>query len=197
MSSDASEKRKAAIRLNGSQGGVKTPRGKSVVRWNAKKHGILGMLRTDYEGNVYNSYLRQLYDEHQPVGFTESMLVKRIALCCLMLHRAAKVEREFMLSRLKPPVFSKLSFIDYDEQIKPLEAALAFSHVDVERFLNTLKTTSEDCELVPHTVKNDIANMLVLNIYVAEQKVASVKLNSLFENFIKHPTVRNGGRGGI
>ena len=82
-----------------------------------------------------------------------------------------------------------------DEQIKTLEATLAFSSVDVEGFLNTLKTASEDYELVPHAVKNDIANMLVLNIYVAQQKVASVKLNPMFEDFIKHPIVRDGGRG--
>lgn len=82
-----------------------------------------------------------------------------------------------------------------DEQIKTLEATLAFSHVDVETFLNTLKTASEDYELVPHTVKNDIANMIVLNIYTAKGKVASAKLNPLFEDFIKHPIVRNGGPG--
>ncbi len=81
-----------------------------------------------------------------------------------------------------------------DEQIKTLEATLAFSHVDVERFLNTLKMASEDYGLVPHAVKNDIANMIVLNIYTAKAKVASVKLNPMFEDFIKHPIVLNGGQ---
>ncbi|MBI5156358.1 hypothetical protein HZA45_03750 [Candidatus Peregrinibacteria bacterium] len=90
MPTAISEKRKTASRLNGSRGGVKTLRGKFIVRWKAKKHGILGTFRTDYEGNVYDGYLRQLYDEHQPVGFTERVLVELIAVCCLMLHRAAK-----------------------------------------------------------------------------------------------------------
>lgn len=59
----------------------------------------------------------------------ECILVERIALCCLMLYRAAKAEREFMLSRLKPPVYSRLNFIDYDEDsYKPV-----MQHEDVER----------------------------------------------------------------
>ncbi len=104
-----------ANKRNAKLGGVKTENGKAVVRWNAKKHGILGALRTDYEDNVYDSYLRQLYDEHQPVGFIERLLVERIGMCCLMLRRATKAEREFMLSRLKRPIRDRLSFIDYDE----------------------------------------------------------------------------------
>ena len=46
----------------------------------------------------------------------ECILVERIVLCCLMLHRATKAEREFMLSRLKPPVSDRLSFFDYDDE---------------------------------------------------------------------------------
>lgn len=46
--------------------------------WNAKKHGILGALRTDYEDNVHDGYIRQLYDEYQPVRFIERLLVERI-----------------------------------------------------------------------------------------------------------------------
>ncbi|MBM3227444.1 hypothetical protein FJZ27_01095 [Candidatus Peribacteria bacterium] len=68
----------AANKSNAKRGGVKTERGKSVVRWNAKKHGILGVLRTTYEDNVYDGYLRQLYEEHQPIGFIERLLVERI-----------------------------------------------------------------------------------------------------------------------
>ncbi len=118
----------AANRNNAKLGGVKTPSGKAIVRWNAKKHGILGALRTDYEDNVYDSYLRQLYEEYQPVGFIERLLVERIGMACLMLRRATKAEREFMLSRLKPPVYSRLSFIDYDdESYKPV-----MQHEDVE-----------------------------------------------------------------
>lgn len=105
----------AANKHNAKLGGVKTERGKAVVRFNARKHGILGTLRTDYEGNVYDGYLRQLYEEYQPVGFIERLLVERIAMCCLTLRRATKAEHEFMLSRLQPPIRDRLSFIDYDE----------------------------------------------------------------------------------
>jgi hypothetical protein len=129
MPTATSEKRKAASRRNGSRGGVKSANGKAAVRWNARKHGILGVLRTDYEGNVYDGYIRRLRDEYDPQGFTEEVLVERIAVCCLMLHRAAKAEREFMLTRLKPPIYGRLSFIDYDEEsYKPV-----MQHEDVER----------------------------------------------------------------
>ena len=81
---------------------MKTPSGKAVVRWNAKKHGILAELKTKYEGKAYDSYLRRLHDEYDPQGFMECVLVERIAVCCLMLYRATKAEREFMLSRRSP-----------------------------------------------------------------------------------------------
>ncbi len=125
----ASPTKIAANKRNAKLGGVKTARGKAIVRHNARRHGILGNLRTDYEGNAYDGYLRRLHDEYDPHSFMEGVLVERIAVCCLMLHRAAKAEREFMLSRLKPPVYSRLSFIDYDEDsYKPV-----MQHEDVER----------------------------------------------------------------
>ena len=101
-------------------GGAETERGKAIVRHNARRHGILAELRTKYEGNVYDSYLRHLHDEHTPVGFLEGMIVERIAMYCLMLFRAAKAEREFMLSRLSPPISDRLGDFDYDgESYRP------------------------------------------------------------------------------
>lgn len=99
----------------------KTPRGKAIVRHNARKHGILAELKTKYEGNAYDGYLRQLHDEYDPQSFMERLLVERIAVSCLMLYRATKAEREFMLSRLKRPLRDRLCFIDYDEDsYKPI-----------------------------------------------------------------------------
>ncbi len=86
------------------QGGAKTQRGKAIVRHNARRHGILAELKTKYEGNAYDGYLRRLHDEYDPHGFMEGLLVERIAVCCLMLYRAAKAEREFMREKLEPRI---------------------------------------------------------------------------------------------
>jgi hypothetical protein len=67
--------------------------------------------------------------------------------------------------------------------------------VDVEGFLNTLKTASQDYDEVTHDVKDAIARLLVLNTYVAQGKVASIKLKPPFDEIIMHPLVLNGGPG--
>ncbi len=85
----------------------------------------------------------------------------------------------------------------YKEKIDPLEAMKLFSTVDVEGFLNTLKTASQDYDEVTHDVKDTIAKMLVLNTYVAKRKVASIKLKPPFDEIILHPLVQNGGADGI
>ena len=109
-------------------GGARTKRGKSIVRHNARRHGILAELKTKYEGNAYDGYLRRLHDEYDPQSFMEGLLVERIAVCCLMLYRAAKAEREFMLTRLKPPRYERIDFINYDEEsYKPV-----IKHEDIE-----------------------------------------------------------------
>ena len=124
-----SQSKRMANKANARLGGVKTKHGKAIVRNNARKHGILAELKTKYEGNAYDGYLCNLREEYDPQSFMESLLVERIAVCCLMLHRATKAEREFMLSRLSPSVRDRLSFIDYDdESYKPI-----MQHEDIER----------------------------------------------------------------
>lgn len=97
-----SDKQLEANRLNATKGGVKTDEGKIVVRFNARKHGILGNLVAEYEGDFYSNYLDQLFDEFQPVSIIENILVERIALHYLKLFRLAKAETEFMKSCLHP-----------------------------------------------------------------------------------------------
>lgn len=125
----ASERRRIANKHNAKLGGVKTARGKEIVRWNARQHGILADLKTKYEGNVLDRYLHDLRAEYQPVGVMETFLVERIAAGFLMLYRAGKAEREFMLTRLKPSRFDRLNDIHYDEDsYRPV-----MQYEDVER----------------------------------------------------------------
>jgi MOSC domain-containing protein YiiM len=91
-----SEKQLEANRQNAQLGGVKSEEGKQIVRFNARKHGILGNLVATYEKDFYNNYLEQLFDELQPASFIENILVERIALYYLKLYRLTKAEAEFM-----------------------------------------------------------------------------------------------------
>ena len=108
MPTDTSPNRLAANRENAKLGGVKTDEGKAVVRFNARKHGILSRLISDYEENVYQQFLDQLFDELQPATSLEEMLVERIALCYLRLFRAGKAENEYLRARLDPNMNEKL-----------------------------------------------------------------------------------------
>ena len=98
----ASDQQIAANRENAKLGGVKTDEGKAVVRFNARKHGILAQLISDYEENVYQHFLDQVFAEYDPKTWQEEMLVERIAICYLQLYRAGKAEKEFMCSCLDP-----------------------------------------------------------------------------------------------
>lgn len=110
-----SEKQLEANQLNARLGGVKTNEGKQVVRFNARKHGILGNLVADYEDNFYTNYLEQLFEEFQPSSMIENILVERIALYYLKLYRLTKAESEFLLSSLNPTIHK--SFFNEDSEI--------------------------------------------------------------------------------
>lgn len=91
-----SQKQIEANKQNAIKGGVKTDKGKNIVRFNARTHGILANLVAAYEGDFYKQYVDQLFDEFQPVSIIEHILVERIALHYLKLFRLAKAESEFM-----------------------------------------------------------------------------------------------------
>jgi hypothetical protein len=112
-----SDKQLEANQHNALKGGVKTDEGKAVVRFNARKHGILANLVAEYENDFYQSYLDQLFDEFQPESIIENILVERIALHYLKLFRLTKAETEFMQSCLHPANLlsnSLLSLTDRD-----------------------------------------------------------------------------------
>lgn len=104
MTTESSTKQLRANRENAKHGGVKTQAGKDIVRFNARKHGVLSQLLTEYEEDIYGRFLTQLFDEFEPQSFMEHVLVERIAVCYMRLYRSGKAEREFVLSRLNPHV---------------------------------------------------------------------------------------------
>jgi hypothetical protein len=78
--------------------GPRTEEGKGRSRCNALKHGILGtaLLITKGEGAEdpaeFEELLNALYDDYEPVGACEEMLVETIAVCCWRERRALRCE---------------------------------------------------------------------------------------------------------
>lgn len=83
-------------------GGPQTDGGKAVARYNATRHGILRDTLTEYEQGVEAGILDELRAELSPRGVLENLLLERIAVHYVKLHRVAKAEREFVQSVLDP-----------------------------------------------------------------------------------------------
>jgi hypothetical protein len=90
-----SDKQARANRRNGLKStGPKTPEGKAAVRHNATKHGLLSrdVLLPGEDGAALEELSERLWDELQPVGELESLLVDRITAAYWRLRRLGRVE---------------------------------------------------------------------------------------------------------
>jgi len=102
--SEANPKRKIsrrqieANRRNGKRGGPKTTEGKSRVRHNALKHGLLAkeVVIQSGEGQEdireFSELLDRLYEEHSPDGVMEEFCVERIAALIWRMRRSLRAE---------------------------------------------------------------------------------------------------------
>lgn len=99
-----SEKRLIANKANSRLGGVKTPEGKEVSKYNAQKHGILCQTFTEYEEELYGGIVGEIRNYFCPKNVMEDILVDRIIVCYVKLWRTQKAEAEFIESRLHPRV---------------------------------------------------------------------------------------------
>ena len=119
MTTETSPKQLAANRQNGKLGGVKTERGKTSMRFNARQHGILATLLTEYEEKELEGYLQQVYDFYEPKTYMEYVLVERIAVSYLRLHRVSKAEAEFMRLKLEPRIVRPMiALMELDEVVR-------------------------------------------------------------------------------
>ncbi len=84
------------------KGGVKTPEGKEISKYNACKHNILRQTITEYEQGLYEDFLYRVVEELKPTDIIEEILVERIAIYYLKLFRIGKAEKELLLERLRP-----------------------------------------------------------------------------------------------
>jgi hypothetical protein len=93
-----SEKQLQANKKNAQKGGVKTPDGKAIVKYNALKHGLLAkeVVITIGEGaenpEEFNALMEDLKTQLAPAGTLEEMLVEKIAVSYWRLRRAYKYE---------------------------------------------------------------------------------------------------------
>jgi hypothetical protein len=93
-----SEKQLQANRKNAQKGGVRTPEGKAIVKYNALKHGLLAKEAVIMVGDgaenpeEFNSLLEDLRVQLAPEGTLEEMLVEKIAIAYWRLRRAYSYE---------------------------------------------------------------------------------------------------------
>ena len=112
-----SEKQLKANQQNAQLGGVKTPEGKEVSKYNAQIHGILRNSITEYEQEFYSKLLEDLEIQYKPQGVIEQILIERIAISYLKLFRVQKAETEYLKSVLDP----RITTTWMDNQISNLE----------------------------------------------------------------------------
>ena len=93
-----SKKQLEANKKNAQKGGVNTPEGKAIVKYNALKHGLLAkeVVITIGEGaenpEEFDALLEALQTQLLPAGTLEEMLVEKIAVAYWRLRRAYKYE---------------------------------------------------------------------------------------------------------
>jgi hypothetical protein len=98
------EKQLRANKRNALRGGVKTQRGKQIVRFNAVKHGLLSRLLTKDEAGDAVNLQAQLLQEYQPQTQLEKMLIENIVVAHIRWQRAIHAEKEFFLEVTNPTI---------------------------------------------------------------------------------------------
>jgi len=90
------EKQIKANRENAKKGGVKTPEGKAIVRYNALKHGLLSnkVLMNNERKSELEDMSRKIRADLKPQSAIEMLLVDRIIANFWRLRRAMSIEQE-------------------------------------------------------------------------------------------------------
>ena len=104
MEKTLSKKQHEANRKNAKKGGVKTPEGKEISKYNAVKHGILSDVITEYDRDNFEELHQKLIEEFSPETAIEEILVERIFLYVIRLNRSVRAETEFIKKVLDPEI---------------------------------------------------------------------------------------------
>ena len=93
----ADSNRENALRSTG-------PRETNSTRLNAVKHGLLARGITELDdSDGYESLVQRLAEEYRPVGDLEKFFVERIAFHMTRLHRAGRLEAEYITGEIHAP----------------------------------------------------------------------------------------------
>ena len=95
-------RRALASRENGLLGGVKTPEGKAISRFNARGHGIFAEALGAQEAEDFEAIEGELIGALQPAARMEELLVGKLALTYLRMFRCAKAEAKFDIVAAAP-----------------------------------------------------------------------------------------------
>ncbi|MHC4462182.1 MAG: hypothetical protein ACYS30_12250 [Planctomycetota bacterium] len=117
-----SKKQLEANKKNAQKGGVKTPEGKAIVKYNALKHGLLAKeaVITVGEGaespEDFNALLEDLKTQLAPAGTLEEMLVEKVAVAYWRLQRAYRYEVGLIRQELDTATDDFYSETDYNDK---------------------------------------------------------------------------------
>lgn len=100
-----SQKQIQANKKNALLGGVKTPEGKTISRFNALQHGILRSSISDYEKLDFELLFASLKEEFAPQNTLEEIMIERIAVSYIKMLRVSKAEVEFIKETTSPTEF--------------------------------------------------------------------------------------------
>jgi len=140
----ASTKQIIANRDNSKLGGVKSAEGKSVSRYNARKHGILSQILTEYDLDEYSNFIDELVEKYGTDEGIIGRLIEQAATCYIQLQRANKAETEFMKSKLDRTITKTVGAFE-------LEPLLGMGHTEVIHKGYRAKINDSDVEILMNT----------------------------------------------
>lgn len=143
--------------------GPKTPKGKRIVKWNALKHGLLAKEIVievgdgKEDGAEFNRLFSRLWNELQPVGVLEEMLVEKIATCYWRLKRVIRCETGEIRKRADTASWRELfrlaEKIDYERRFLMLDESrqnLKKNSMGIVYLINVLEEVRVEAEAEGH-----------------------------------------------
>lgn len=130
MKKQITQKQIEANRENSLKGGVRTPQGKEISRFNALKHGILRQSISEYETLDFESVYNALEDDLKPQNTIEAIVIERIALAYTKLLRVNKAEIELIKSALNPTIVKELINFEFHETITGYEPQISKESIE-------------------------------------------------------------------
>lgn len=130
MKKQITQKQIEANRENSLKGGVRTPQGKEISKFNALKHGILRQSISEYETLDFESVYNALEDDLKPQNTIEAIVIERIALAYTKLLRVNKAEIELIKSALNPTIVKELINFEFHETIPGYEPQISKESIE-------------------------------------------------------------------